>query len=143
MKKFLVTSMLILFVSPALAVYKCESGGKVTYSDEACASGKELTISTGNDPVDIANTKRHLASEKTEANRLATVRQKKEAKDEKEARQVRRIAATKQKKCLLLAHRQRWAEEDAVKANRKSAEKGKRKAKRASEKYEIECGKSV
>ena len=35
---------LLLCSLPAWAVYKCDSDGKVTYSDAACANGKTVAI---------------------------------------------------------------------------------------------------
>ena len=48
--------------APALAVYKCESGNKVSYTDLPCEGGKVLEVKTTTPDADAANLQ--LAQEK-------------------------------------------------------------------------------
>ena len=71
--------------------------------------------------------------------RLENDRHKKELKEEKDRQKASRIQATKQRKCASLERRKKWAAEDATAAYGKSAEKAKRRARRADEVFEAEC----
>lgn len=139
MKNLIVGCLLVLMIDPALAVYKCEADGKVSYGDSACADGKKLPFSPETDAASASMAQKRLMSDKKEAERLSAIRHKEEAIQEKQAAKYRRIAASQQKKCLLMEQRLKWAEEDASKATGSSAEKSRRKAKRANEKYQLEC----
>jgi hypothetical protein len=145
MSRILLLSLLVSISAPALAIYKCESNGKVTYSDEACRGGKviELPEPTGKTLLssDAASARRQVAHEKSEVKRLENERHKREAAEDKQQQRVARLHAVKQKKCASLAMRQKWSEEDAAAAIGKSAGKAKRRARRKAEQYENECGK--
>ncbi|MDB5764203.1 MAG: hypothetical protein JWQ21_3198 [Herminiimonas sp.] len=150
MFKILLLSLLISFSAPALAIYKCESNGKITYSDEPCRGGKVLDVdpasgktaaSDAADAADAADAGKQITREKSEVKRLENERHKREAKDEQAQQKAARISAAKHKKCVSLAMRKKWGEEDAAAASGKSAEKAKRNARRKAEKYETECGK--
>ena len=145
MRRSLLMCLLLAISVPVFAAYKCEVGGKVTYSDVPCpdGKGKELkqpepnTASSRN----AAQATQQNARDKKELTRLETQRHKREAIEEKEARQAARAAASHRKKCDTLAQRVKWDQEDAAHAAGRSAEKAKRKARRMDEKYALECGK--
>ncbi len=145
MSKILLLSLLVSISSPALAIYKCESNGKVTYSDEPCRGGKviELREPAGKTPLppDAADARRQIAREKSEVKRLENERHKREAAEDKQQQKIARVYAARQKKCSLQALRKKWSEEDAATATGNSAEKAKRIARRKAEQYEKECGK--
>lgn len=145
MRRSLLMCFLLAISVPALAAYKCELGGKVTYSDVPCLDGKgqELKQTEPNtvSSRDAAQATQQSVREKKELTRLETLRHKREAIEEKEARQAARVAASKRKKCESLAQRVKWAQEDAAHAAGRTAEKAKRKARRLDEKYELECRK--
>lgn len=143
MLKILWLSLLISFTSPALAIYKCESNGKITYSDEACRGGKILELNDpGKTPAsDLSNAQQQIAREKDELKRLENQRHKRDAKEEKEQQKIGRINAARQKKCASLALRSKWSSEDAAAASGRSADKTRRNARRATERYAAECGK--
>jgi hypothetical protein len=135
--------LLLLNSAPALAIYKCEAGGKITYSDAPClgAKVKELAEATGNSvsPADATHAKQQLVREKSEAARLEKARRQREAVDEKERRQAAKSAATRKRNCAVLAQRKKWSDEDAAAASGRSAEKARLKARRMTEKYEAAC----
>lgn len=123
---------------PALAVYKCEEGGKVSYSDLDCPDGRQLDIAV---PAPDPASARQLAQEKTALQRLENDRHKREAKEEKEQLRVAHAMASRKRKCDALARRVKWAEEDSRLAHGRSSEKTKRKAHRLAEQYDGECPK--
>jgi hypothetical protein len=141
MLRLLLTALLLSAGTPALAIYKCESGGKVGYSDTPCSSGKNTVLSAATQPALASDANSRLLRDKAELGRLERERHQGEAQDEKERARDARLAANHRKKCDALALRRKWAEEDAAHAVGKSAEKVKRKAHRSAEKFELECGK--
>lgn len=140
-----IRSTLLLIVlsslsAPALAIYKCEAAGKVVYSDMPClASGKMKEIAIAPPLSEPSVAQRQLDDDKKELRRLETSRQKDEAAAEKERRHAFKAHEAKQKKCKDLALRTKYADEDAANANWKTAEKAKRNARRATEKYQLSC----
>jgi hypothetical protein len=136
----LLLAILLAVTAPAFAIYKCEAGGKVTYSDEPCPGGKVLDIGPISS-LDAANANKLAVQEKKQVERTDRERRKREAKEEREQRQAAKVNAIKQKKCTTLAQRQNWADEDVTSATRKSIDKTKRRARRAAEQYQMECGK--
>jgi hypothetical protein len=136
--------LLFSFSLPAFAVYKCENGGKVTYSDTTCMTGKSLDLgnqANSSSAADIARTQAQNAHEKKELRELETARHKREATEEKEQKKLAKTAEAKRKKCASLALKKKWSDEDLTRAAGKSQEKALVRAHRAAEKYELECGK--
>lgn len=133
--------VLALNSAPALAAYKCESGGKISYGDEPCRSGTTVALPEPPGGDDAAQAKMRAAREKREAERLENARHKREAAEEKLRTRIAKADAARRKKCQSLAMSRKWSEEDAAAATGKSAEKAKRKARRKAEQYEAECGK--
>lgn len=124
--------------TPAFAIYKCEANGTVTYSDAPCPGGKLLDIGESS-PHDAADAQRRAAREKQALARIESERRKQEAKEETERRKSARAHASRERKCASLERRRKWAAEDAASATGKSADKAKRKARRAEEVFEAEC----
>lgn len=122
----------------ALAVYKCEANGGVTYSDVPCPGGKQLDINDASPP-NTADARQRAAREKQALNRIESERRKQELQDEMERKKSARTRAALERKCASLERRRTWAAEDAASAAGKSAEKAKRKARRAEELFEAEC----
>ena len=123
---------------PAFAIYKCEANGAVTYSDAPCPGGKQLDIAVSPSS-DAANARNRAAQEKQELSRLENERRKHELLDEKERKKSARIRAALERKCTSLERRKKWAAEDAASAAGNSAEKARRKARRAEELFDAEC----
>lgn len=135
----LMAALLLFCTAPAFAIYKCESGGKVIYSDEACAGGKALNINAA-PPADADAAMLRAEQERQLAERLGNARQKRDAADEKEMRRTARADAQQQRKCAKLARQQKWADEDAASASGKRVEAARRKAQRLADDYIAECG---
>lgn len=140
MLRILLTPLLLAACAPALAVYKCESGGKLTYSDTPCPDGKGRIMSEAIQPQGAIDVSSRVLRNKAEADRLERERHQREAHEEKERQQAARVATRNKKKCDALALRKKWSDEDAVNATGKPAEKSRLKARRAAEKYNLECG---
>jgi hypothetical protein len=142
MLRIVLLSLLVLICTPALAVYKCESGGTITYSDEPCRGGKVLELDNPASGKTPASSAEHQAAlDKREARRLEKERHQREAIESKEQQRVAYVNATRQKRCASLALQKKWSEEDAAAATGRSVDRAMRKAQRSAEKYEAECGK--
>lgn len=141
MRAALLLALLMSCSAPALALYKCEADGKISYSDLPCAKGRTLDALEASAPAGPSDSQQRLAADKAEAFRLEQARHKREDKEELEQRRASRAAAKHRKNCQALALTQRWAQEDARLAAGKSVEKTRTKARRSTEKYELSCGK--
>ncbi|HEY8101858.1 MAG TPA: DUF4124 domain-containing protein [Burkholderiaceae bacterium] len=144
MRRLLFASLLLSFSFPALAVYKCEAGDKITYSDAPCATGKSVDLgnkTSTSAASDIAKAKEQNTQEKKQLKELETARHKREAAEDKQQEKLMKTAAGKKKKCASLELKKKWSNEDAANASVKKQESAKRKVHRAEEKYELECGK--
>lgn len=140
--RLLISFVLLACPLPALAIYKCETGRTVSYSDTPCLSGKSSMIATGQaaggiEPVPVDP---RLEQQKAELQRLQNARQRREAQEEKAAQKMLKAHATKQKKCAKLTLQQKWREEDAAMAVGKAGEKARLKARRMAEAVHLECG---
>lgn len=144
MYKIFSLSILFFISLPALAVYKCESGDKVVYSDVACINGKPSDVDDklGKPSAsDVAKAKEQNAQEKKELKQLENTRHKREAQEEKQQQQFAKTAMSKQKKCAALEQKKKWNQEDVARATGKKLETAKRKSHQIEEKYRLECNK--
>lgn len=139
MLRVLLIAILISLSAPALAAYKCESDGKTTYGDAPCPGGKEIDINDPASPSEASKIRQQTAQENKKVKQLENARHKREASDEREQQRVARAYAAKKHQCASLAQRQTWIHEDAAKAVGKAAVKAKLKARRADEKFQLEC----
>lgn len=139
LRTFLLCLLLSLSL-PAMAVYRCEAGGKITYSDQPCPGAKLVEVNTKVTPNESARAAAIASQEKAKLKRLENERHKREAMDEKERKQLARAAAAKQNRCRAIAQRKVWADEDAAAAAGKAHDKAKRRVRRITEQYEAECG---
>ena len=134
----------LLFTSfPALAIYKCESGGKISYSDMPCGdvpASKKILTAPAPAPSDRHLAQQKLQQEKKTLQTIEANRRKEEAAAEKERQKRYKEQESKRKRCAGLEQRARWAQEDATRANVKTMAREQRKAQRAKEKHELECG---
>ncbi|MBI1891846.1 MAG: DUF4124 domain-containing protein [Burkholderiales bacterium] len=142
MKKLVCCGLLWSLCWAAHAAYKCEVNGSVIYSDQPCAAGKSVHIAEPPKPSvsNVTASERKLAREKAEIKRLESARQKREAREEKTRMYAERREVAMQKKCGHLAQRKKWAEEDAARSGSfRARETAKTKARRAAERYDLEC----
>ncbi|HJV75959.1 MAG TPA: hypothetical protein VJ654_17190 [Noviherbaspirillum sp.] len=139
MLRGLLTGLLLCCSIPSFAIYKCEAGGKVSYSDVECSGGKTVDVSITSSANSSEDSKRAL-QEKHQLEQLQNARHKREAKEDKERQQAAKAGASKQKKCATLERRQKWADEDAMAAKGKTRDAARRKARRIAEEHLAECG---
>lgn len=137
----LLIALLLSFCTPAFAIYKCEANGRISYIDTPCPGGRLITtVPTTPTSSERAQAEHQLAQEKNQVRQLQQERRQREAAENKQQVRAARFYAVKQKKCTSAALHKKWAEEDAAQAGGKSVSKAVRKARRAAEKYEMECG---
>ncbi len=134
---------LIFFSAPAFAIYKCESGDKIIYSDTPChgdetVSMKELAVAAP--ASDHSAAQKQLQQDKKELQRLQERREKEDAQETRLQAKRYKAAEAKKKKCAESAQRVQWAKEDAASAPTKSSERAKQKARRTTEKHQLSCG---
>ena len=139
MLRVLFIAVLVALSTPALAAYKCEAGGKTTYSDVPCAGGKEIDVSDPASTSEASKIRQQTAQENKKVKQLEGARHKREAIDEREQRRIAHSYAARKRKCASLAQRQGWAHEDAAKAVGKAAAKAKLRAHRADERFQLAC----
>lgn len=131
---------------PALAIYKCESHGHVTYTDAPCGA-KQSELPPTPAASDPASARRQAASERQQLAVMEKEREKARAvRERQQQRQERdKSAQAQKKKCTLLALEKKWSAEDAASATRTVSDKSlsvQRQARRKAERYEAECGTS-
>jgi hypothetical protein len=124
MRDGLLLSLLMAASMPAMAVYKCESQGRLTYTDIPCGAAQtELRLTPP--PADAAAARQQAASERRQ---LAGIEKNQEA--ERVNREREQLEKT-------------WSDEDAASGSRTSSEKTqglKKTARRKAERYDVECG---
>ena len=124
----------------AQALHKCTIDGKVSYSQQPCEKGVGSTIAVPAAPPPDPAAAADLKRQAREAEKLASERRKREAREEREQLAEARAVASHNKKCKKLQMQQKWAEEDARGATLQNTERAKQKARRAAESYQLECG---
>ena len=133
--------LLLAVALPAAAqtVNKCTVDGKVTYSQQPCERGQAGVVAVPEAPVPNPAAKSDLARQQNEAAKLEKARHKREAQQEREDAAASRAAGVRQRKCAKLKQDQKWAEEDARGATLQNTERTRIKAKRAADRYNLEC----
>lgn len=151
---FLAAAVVIAMASgsaAAGALYKCTSGGTISYGDLPCPDGESITLAVPaaphQTPQDAARLARERQHERGQMLKLEQARQKEQdreqarraAQQESDGRRDARAAAAQQKKCAKLRLDGKWAAEDL----RAAAETGRAaaavKARRTAEKLALEC----
>jgi hypothetical protein len=144
MRDGLLLSLLMAVSMPAMAVYKCESEGRLTYTDIPCV-GAQTELRLAPLPADAAAAGQQAASERR---LLAGIEKNQEAERVSREREQRRrkqdkTELTHKKKCALLRLEKKWSDEDAASGSRTNSEKTqglKKTARRKAERYDVECG---
>lgn len=134
--------LLLLVGSPASAAFKCVQNGSISYSDQPCPAGTSKALAPP-DGVSTDEARRARERAKTQANELARIEraaQREALETQRTEHRLAGTAATKKRSCARLAQQGKWREEDAAHANARSMEKARRNARRAAEKYALECG---
>ncbi len=141
-RSLLAVLMLAAGVS-AHATFRCDTQGKVTYSDVACDGSLAVPATDLRTPATIKaeqdNALRQAAADKLRLQRLEAARNKLEHAERKERLHASAVASAQRRKCETLAQRRKWADEDAASASGRRIEKTSRKARRVAEQYVLEC----
>ncbi|RZI43021.1 DUF4124 domain-containing protein [Herbaspirillum sp. HC18] len=138
---FLLAAALLCVSAPALAAYKCESGGRVSYTDVPCDGGKVIELNAVS-PDNSHTAERQTALERNKLSKLERERHRHEAAEERELRKASHESAARRKKCTTLQRRQKRSNEDVARTAGRANEKAKLKAQRVAEEYETQCGNS-
>jgi hypothetical protein len=144
MRDAILLSLLMAVSLPAMATYKCESQGHVTYTDIPCGAA-QATLSPVPLPADAAAARQQAASERRELAAIEKRQQAERAASERERRRRKqdKTELAHKKKCTVLGLEQKWTAEDAAAASHTVSEKTqglKKAARRKAERYEAECG---
>ncbi len=137
----LMTIALAAFITaPAAAVHRCESGGKVSYSDLPCPGASRLKIDdappASRKPVETDASQQRQAAELA---RLQQLRELRERQDQRIRDLAARGAAAREKKCRTLAMQRKWHEEDLRDASLKQEGNARKRLRRMEERYREEC----
>ena len=138
----LVCLMFFLCASaPTFAVYKCELDGKIHYSDTPCAGGEKNSFPSPPlpAPADAQAARQRAQQEKQALAQLEKAQLMQDEREQKAQRAVTNAMAAKKTACATLALQKKWREEDTVRAGANAAEKAKRLARRAAERYDVAC----
>ncbi len=120
----------------ALAVYRCESDGKIIYTDLPC-NGTRLPPP---DPAPRSTDDNDaLRRERSELAKLQKLREQRERQESQIRDLAARGAAAREKKCRALALQLKWREEDLREATVDKTRSARTRARRAAEKYQSEC----
>ena len=144
MRDGLLLSLLMAVSMPAMAIYKCESQGRTTYTDVPCGAA-QIERRPAPLPADAAAARQLAASEQRQ---LAGIEKTEEAERVAREREQRRHRQDKaeiahKKKCMLLGLEKKWSAEDAASVARTVSEKTqglKKAARRKAERHDAECG---
>ncbi|HYD94647.1 MAG TPA: DUF4124 domain-containing protein [Noviherbaspirillum sp.] len=131
--------LLLALSAPAFAVYKCEAGGKVTYTDTPCDGGK-LIEANHTAPADTGAAKREADLDQHKLKKLEGERHRREALEQRDLRKASHASAARQKKCANLARRQARANEEVARTAGIAGDKAKRKARHAADEFVAQCG---
>jgi hypothetical protein len=124
----------------AQTIYKCTTGGQISYGQAPCTSGHTVAL----DPVAAPATKaadHHTRVLRQQAEQLSGERHRREAKEERIEQRASAAAARARDNCARLRLHKKWADEDAALARNKGQTKSQTglKARRAAEKLALAC----
>jgi len=130
----------------AQPVYKCGSGGKVSYGDRPCPGGGGTRLpppEVGVTPPEASAVATRDARTLLALEKLRIAREKAQEKDDMRAQQAQartaRAAHARRKSCDKLRLRHKWAEEDLARAGGKARDAARRKLRRQAETLAVEC----
>jgi hypothetical protein len=130
----------------AQSVYKCSSGGKVSYGDRPCAGGTGMRLpppDVGVTPPEASAVATRDARTLLALEKLRIAREAAQEKDDARARQAEarsaRAAQAGRKRCDKLRLRHKWAGEDLARAGAGAQDAARRKLHRQAEALALEC----
>jgi hypothetical protein len=144
MRNGILLSLLMAVSMPALAIYKCESQGHVTYADIPCGP-MQTTLPSLPLPADAAGAREQAANDRRQLAAIAKSQEAERIASEREQRRQKpdKAALAHQKKCTLLGLEKKWSAEDAGSLPHTVSEKTqglKKAARRKAERHAAECG---
>ncbi|MGZ8290030.1 MAG: DUF4124 domain-containing protein [Telluria sp.] len=144
MRRLILAAAICAMCAPAVAqtVYKCTSAGKVTYTEQPCASGaRSATLAVPDAPPPDPDLQERLARQKALVDSLEKERSAAQAKQARTTRPVaaRTAASPQQQRCDKLRLQLKWAEEDLRKTAGPATEALRLKVGRQAEALAVEC----
>jgi len=121
-------------------IHKCTVDGRVTYSQMPCDRGLSSVLKVPDAPAPDAGAKADWTRQQKMSRDMQTEREKREARQSRDDEVSDKAAAIRRGKCKKLRQDQKWAEEDARGALLQQVERAQLKARRAAERYKLECG---
>ena len=140
MRTTMVAVILCALAHPLAAqtIYKCTSGGKVSYGEHPCADGKATALAVPPAP-SSAEAAEALKRDKALLAALQKERAAAMARDERDSQRAARAAAGMRQKCERLRLQEKWAQEDAARADKATLSSARLKAKRQAEALAVQC----
>ena len=145
----LLTTALSLPAVHAETIYKCESAGHISYSDKAGCSGKKIDFTVPNDERKNADAvagqdKKSLPRAEQEHKKESQTNQRINQQAQRQLAQEQKHSERQQKKCALLAQRQKWAKEDGEqiplgKNEANLRKKNQRLIQRLQQQFQVQC----
>ena len=135
----ILASLAACATAQAQTIYKCSSGGKVTYGEQPCSAGTQATLAVPPAPPSDPELKERLARQKALAESLEKERRDAAAQAAKEARPVIARVSPQQQRCEKMRLQLKWAEEDLRNAAGPGTEALRLKAQRQAEALAVEC----
>ena len=126
----------------AAPTYKCETGGKTTYSDRPCPEGRQSALPPMPVGVDMEGKNTPVTRDARtllELEKMRIAREERALRDDKAAERAAHAGAAKRKQCARLKLRHKWAQEDAARAQGGQREAALRKTRRHAETLAVEC----
>lgn len=121
-------------------VYKCRSGGTVSYLDRPCPDGVGVTLSVpARPPSDIAQAKAAALRDREALLQVEKIRLASELRVQREAEREQKAAQARRHKCDRLRLRHKWAEEDLARSTGPALEAARLKVRRQAEALAVEC----
>ena len=123
----------------AQTIYKCDSGGKLTYGDQPCTAGTASELAVPAAPAPDPGLQQRLKRQKAMVEQLDKERLASAALQERERARNARLGAARRQQCDRLRLRKKWADEDLARAGGKEAMPLRIKAQRQAEQLALEC----
>jgi hypothetical protein len=143
MRLLFITGLCVLSqLAEAQTVYKCSTGGRVSYGDRPCADGGGKRLPPPAAGVDLpeANTPATRdARTLLQLEKLRIAREKDEERQLRERQKLARGAAARRKACDKLRLRHKWAQEGLAQAGGKTHDAARIKLRRQAETLAVEC----
>jgi hypothetical protein len=141
MRLFPLLAACLLSNALAQPVYKCTRGGKTTYTDRPCATGKSALLPppAGIRPEGAETVATRDARTLVELEKLRIAREKEQQRADKADARTARAAAAHRKQCDRLHLRKRWADEDVARMTGRARAAAQRRSTRAQQALAVEC----